>query len=211
MKTQLVKRIYFILIGLIISISHNLANDCACISRDSSVSIGLRYSDIAFYGELIKFDTINLTFQFKINDLFKGSFSRDTILGRAIPCCKILPRDKGLWIVYADFNQDSSISISYCSQSKSLLRAEGLLSPIPPPLDPPAKYNKVIDFYKVKIFFLEQRIESISYWFSDLEKLRMFKKNHTVFKEKFDYKSYWIIILVLMNVILMILLLTKRK
>jgi hypothetical protein len=202
------KLIWIILFGLFFYIDCKPC-DCGVVKRDSSVTVELRYSDIAFYGELMTIDSIKKTYRFKILELFKGNYSGNIINGCIISSCSVIPFEKGLWIIYAKKVNDSTISISMCSPSIPLRKAEGLVPP------PPLFYDngdKAIDALKVKIHILEKRTEGLSYWFSDLEKLRKYKSEHIVVKtESFDFKSILILSLLLINIILIIVVLKLMK
>jgi len=201
------KQIWIILIGLLFY-SNCKSCDCGVVKRDSSVSVGLRNSDIIFYGELLTRDSIKKTYKFKIIELFNGDYSKNIINGCCTNDCSILPYDKGLWIIYAKKINDSTINISMCGPSIPLKKAEGLVPP------PPLFYDngdKVIDALKVKIHILEKRTEGISYWFSDLEKLRQYKRIHSIVNEKYEIKDFLILFLILINVTLIIIVIKTRK
>lgn len=201
------KHLLIILIGFLLY-NQCAACDCGVVTRDSSVIVGLRNSDIVFYGELLTYDTIHKTYKFKIIELFKSDYSKETISGCCINDCSIFPNDKGLWIVYAQKVNDSTINISMCSPSLPLKKPEGLVPP------PPLFYdndNKSIDALKVKIHVLEKRTEGLSYWFLDLEKLRQNKKQHVIIDKKIEFKDVLISILILMNIVLIIILIKTRN
>jgi hypothetical protein len=178
------------------------------VKRDSSVTVGLRYSDIIFYGELLSADSTKETFKFKILELFKGNYSKKIINGRCINDCSIMPYDKGLWIVYAKQINDSTITLSMCSPSISMSKTEGLIPP------PPLFYkngNKTTDEINVEIQILRKRMEGLSYWFADLEKLRQYKREQTIIEKKIDLKDVLISLLILTNFILIIMVIKTRR
>jgi hypothetical protein len=113
-----------------------------------------------------------------------------------------------LWIVYAKKVNDSTINISMCSPSLPMRKAEGLVPP------PPLFYdidNKTIDALKVKIHILEKRTEGLSYWFSDLEKLRLNKKQPVVNRGKIDFKEILISLFILTNIVSIFIFIKTRK
>jgi hypothetical protein len=209
-KTTTMKHfISLILLGLFLC-NIGFACDCAIFKRDSAVKVGLQYSDIIFYGDLISTDTINMTYKFKILELYKGNFTKDTIAGCVKTSCSIMPMINGLWIVYANLNEDSTIRISMCGPSVPLQKTEGLVPPPPPPVLI-GHYDKTIEPLKVKIHILEQRVKGLSYWIYDLEKLRTYKREHTIVNKAVNYKSYLIFLLIGLNLALILIILIKRK
>jgi hypothetical protein len=201
------RQILLILLALMI-FNDGKSCDCNVIRRDSAVSLGLRGADIVFYGERIHLDTINETYIFKIYELYKGDYKRDTIWGRFENGCSILPYDDGLWIVYANRLNDTTINMSMCGTSIPLKRAEGLVPP------PPLFYNnnKAIDDLKLKVHILEKRSEGIALWFYDLEKLRLYKKSKEIIKPQIiDLKDILIGALILLNLTLIIIVVKTRK
>lgn len=76
-------------------------------------------SDIVFLGELIKTDTANNSYAFKILELFKGNYKDSVIFGQYFDSCSLLPLDTGKWIVYADIEDNFQINISDCLGSRS--------------------------------------------------------------------------------------------
>ncbi len=87
---------------------------------DSLRLISYNLSDCVFLGELIEFDTINNTYSFRIIETFKGEHKESIIKGKYFDSCSKFPRDKGRWIVYADY-REGLIDISQCLASRSEL------------------------------------------------------------------------------------------
>jgi hypothetical protein len=199
-----------------------------CISQyghyfpDSAVSVGLRNADIVFYGELINFDTNNLKYSFRIIELFKGEYKKDTIWGVGSKNSLWLsPNVKGLWIIYANelkryanpnyseynkrkMSKEPSICIDICSPSVSLSRAEGTA-----PLWPINEND--INSLKQQVIRFEKRSEGISNWFLYLERLRQYKKSNMVERKGYETKDIFIGLLLFFNVILIILTIWRRK
>jgi hypothetical protein len=201
------KQIFLILI-ILMTFTDGKSCDCKGVKRDSAVSVGLRYADIIFYGERLKFDTITDTYSFKIYELFKGDYKKDTIWGRRENGCSMLPYYNGLWIVYANRLDDTTINMSMCGPSIALMRAEGLVPP------PPLFYDKIkeLDDLKVKVHLLEKRSEGIALWFYDLEKLRLYKKSKLItVANHIDLKEILIGVLILINLTLIIIVIKSRK
>ncbi|QBN17306.1 hypothetical protein [Flavobacterium nackdongense] len=166
------------LILLIICLSiTNKSFACKCVEYDKEkmVEYGLKKYDMVFYGELIKRDTINQTYSFKIIELFKGIFISKTIEGVSEGSdCGLFPDKKGLWIVYGNFNNDNKLSLSMCSPTQS--QDFGLGWP-PPPEFKRDKFGKIIEPTETdsEINYLKFNIETLRSFIYQLEKLRAYK------------------------------------
>ncbi|MCX6236117.1 MAG: hypothetical protein NTY07_00940 [Bacteroidia bacterium] len=204
------KQILIILIGLLIY-ADGKSCECRDEERDISVTKALLYSDIIFCGEFISGDTSNPfveAYKFKILELFKGKYSKNIIFGCYYVGCSIIPHDKGLWIVYAEQVNDSTISISKCSPSIPIIQAERLVSSSF--FDNYIKTHGTLIIDKTQI--LENRTKGLSLWFAELEKLRQYKKAHNIVSKKVDLKIILILCLILMNITLIsIVIITMRK
>ena len=186
--------------------------DCPEVKRDSLAYSGLLNSKIVFLGELISSDEINGTFKYKILELFKGQSKKDTIQGKISNNCSLFPITRGLWIVYADYNQDSTIDLSICAESIPLNKAEGQYAPSPlPPYDSNGDYDKTIYSLKTDIYSLKQRTEGLSHWYNDLYILREYKKAHIALSEKKDLKNIFITPLIILSILLIAIILFKKK
>jgi len=205
---------YVLTILLVILIVENAKScDCPEVKRDSLVYSGLLNSKIVFLGELLSSDEINGTFKFKILELFKGQSRKDIIQGKISNNCSLFPITRGLWLVYADYNQDSTIGLSICAESIPLNKAEGQYAP-PPPLPPhnqKSDYDKTIYSLKDEIYSLKQRTEGLSHWYNDLYILREYKKAHMDLSEKKDIKNIFIASLIILNILLIAILLFKGR
>jgi hypothetical protein len=201
------REIFIFLIAMSLNVSL-FACKCIPIDRDSCVIQGLRYSDIAFLGELLTADTINHAYSFKLIEVFKGSFKDSIIKGRMINSCSLFPYQEGLWIVYANLQNDSLIDISSCSPTVSLRRTEGLIPP--PPVFISEKVDK--EYLQWKISVLEKRLDGLSDWFYNLDKLRNYKKNNQmeISHKPFEYKIFLIIFSLILNVLMFIWIIRKK-
>jgi hypothetical protein len=206
---------------LILSIFYSLNTyscDCKIIKRDSSVIVGLKYSDLVFTGELLESDYENNTFSFVIFEIFKGDYNRDTIWGIVESNCSYFPNNKGIFIVYANKLNDTTIEVSSCLNSISLQRPERVL---PPPIHPEFYDNDdTINYLKQRLVTLENRTEGIAMWFADLEKLRIFKKKNQKIKTKnsnnynnpeINLRDVLSSILIIINIILLFFLNRKKN
>ena len=164
--------------------------DCPPHKKETMVSKGLEKAEIAFYGELIKIDTISRTYSFRIIELFKGNYNSSIINGKTLGNnCEIFPFKKDLWIVYADFNKDNTISISYCLPSQTIEIPPGFLPPIPLFTSSERRTTK-IDSLSNEIDNLKIRNETMSNWFYQLEQLRAYKLSQNKIPENQKNKIY---------------------
>ncbi|MCV9928928.1 hypothetical protein OIU83_14750 [Flavobacterium sp. LS1R49] len=189
---------------------YNYSYSCKCEphNREIMVAEGLKNYDIVFYGELVKSDTISGNFTFKILELFKGEINSAFISGSATASnCSVLPIKKELWIVYANYTNNTNITISMCSPSMGL---ESLLGAYPTP--PPSRYYEIKDIdlrdlYQ-KVYLLEDKNQNIVDWIQQLERLRTYKSSQNIIseKEKTELKiesySRYIIISLIVNIVL---------
>ena len=148
---------------------------CQGGTYDSIQKRSLKYADLVFYGELINFDTITYQYSFRIFEIFKGESKEDTIHGKSTSSCSLYDFDKGLWIVYATFNDDSTINISSCGASRSIANPVMMLYPPPPPSESRGKLSE-LEKLNIKIFLLERNQRATTDWFIELESLRNLKK-----------------------------------
>jgi len=181
---------------------------CKQIKRESYVSVGLKYSDIIFLGELIDSASTG-SYSFKILELFKGNYKNKIIKGLATNSCSLRPTDKGLWLIYANFQKDSLIDIGMCGPSVSLKNPDGLYAP------PSLTFGKEseIEHLKWKIEILNVKFDGLSNWYYDLCKLREYKLSNQIDKpkEKFDYKFLVIGLLLILNIFMFIVIIKKKK
>lgn len=190
--------------------------DCPPHERETMVSKGLENAEIVFYGELTKIDTITQTYSFRIIELFKGNYKSSIINGKSLNNnCEIFPFKKDLWIVYASFNKDNTIHMSYCLPSQTIEIPPGFLPPIPLFTSSERKTTK-IDSLSNEIDNLKIRNKTMSNWFYQLEQLRAYKlcqnkifenQKETIY-DKFSIIS--LIINILLFSILVFVLLKKR-
>ena len=166
----------FLLAICLLNINNCFACKCVEYSKEKMVEYGLQKYDIVFYGELIKRDTVNGTYSFKIIELFKGNFSSKIIEGvSGGGNCGLFPDKKGLWIVYGNYNFNSGkISLSNCSPTQSQDYGPGWP---PPPEFKRDKFDKIIEPTEtdLKIHELEFKTETLRSFINQLEQLRTYK------------------------------------
>lgn len=207
-------RFFFFLV--LFGISNCIACKCVEYSIEEKVNIGLRKADIIFYGELLKYDTIKMTYSFKIYEIYKGKVKSKIINGNAEgTSCDLFPQEKGLWIVYGNFNSTKTlIGLSACSPSQSQNFGPGFL-PIPFEFDSKGKILPKNEM-EMSLFNLENQNTSLQSFIYQLEKLRQYKKNQNTISEnsKSDFYQKILIVSLILNVLLLIGLVTlivKKK
>lgn len=165
----------FLIIIFLFNVNNSFACKCVEYDKEKIVEYGLNKYDIVFYGELIKHDTINQTYSFKIIELFKGIFLSKTIEGVSEGSdCGLFPDKKGLWIVYGNFNNEYKISLNMCSPTQSQDFGPGWP---PPPEIKRDKFGKIIETTEtdLKIHELEFKTETLKSFIYQLEQLRAYK------------------------------------
>lgn len=191
---------------LLIATSISFACKCREMRKSEMIELGLKNADIVFYGELIQSDSIKETFSFKIIEIFKGSFSGKIIKGKSEGSdCSLFPSNKGLWIVYGNFNTAKTlISLSICSPTQSLEFGPGY--PLPPIVFDKNGKVRETTAAEYRLFNLEDRTKSLNSWIFQMEKLRQYKlaQNTVTEKAKTDLKDKIIIGSLIANVLLLL-------
>ncbi|WP_264538254.1 hypothetical protein [Flavobacterium sp. N1736] len=189
-------------------------------TKQEKVNRGLKAADIIFYGELIKVDTILGTYDFKILEIFKGHYHSKFI--KATNNEKdffIAPFKNDLWIVYAKFNKDRTISLNLRSPTQTMEIPSGFPPPIPYYNTYGRKITK-LDSLSNDIENLKIRNETLTTFFYQLDQLKSYKasQNTNSEKEKSEQKietySRYIIISLIVNIILFLILIfviSKKK
>lgn len=208
-------KIRFFIILVLFGICECFACKCFEYSIEQKVNIGLKKADVIFYGELIKLDTTNESYSFRVFELFKGNYKFKTITSHYESNCDFHFSEKGFYIIYGNFNKDkSSINISACSPSQSQNSGPGF-PPIPFEFDSNGKIlpkNKI----EMSLFNLENQNKSLQSFIYQLEKLRQYKQNQSAISEnnKSDFYQKILIVSLIVNVLLLIGLVTlivKKK
>nr|WP_315178862.1 hypothetical protein [uncultured Flavobacterium sp.] len=209
------KNIFLLLLCLWFNFTYSC--DCPQLQRETMVKKGLKLSDIVFYGELIKLDTIKETYSFRIIELFKGTYKSSIINGRRSNSnCSFFPFKKDLWIIYASIDKDNTINLSYCLPSQTIEIPVGILPPIPL-MTTSEKVTTKIDSLSNEVDNLKIRNETMSNWFYQLERLRAYKlSQNTVtdeMKKDLNYKFLFVSLIIngILFLTLILLLLKNRK
>lgn len=158
---------YLLLIVLISLPKESLACDCYEISPlDKLRQISFNKSDMVFLGELIETNNVSNIYTFSISEIFKGKPQYSIIKGKYFSSCSSLLRDKGRWIVYADY-KEPFIDISQCLASRSEINPWCVNCYLPPP--PYRNEKERIDSEKIAAL-LEKKAQSD--WYEEIEILR---------------------------------------
>ncbi|MDY0985796.1 hypothetical protein SOM12_00060 [Flavobacterium sp. CFBP9031] len=205
---------YLLLIATLLLTNYSFSCECMPIDKENMIEKGLKQSEIVFYGEVIKVDSIKRTFTFRIIELFKGKYNSQYIKGKEFTSCSILPIQKQLWIVYANFKKDKTIiDISGCSPSMGFKPYQNYFLPPPPPKDPLLiSKDEKINLLSNCVWKLKYENQNIQDWIYHLEKLRAYKtfENQNLEKEKqskIESYSQYIIISLIVNIVLFLTLL----
>lgn len=206
----------YLLVLFLLVINNSFACKCVEYEKGNIVEYGLKRYDMVFYGELIKRDTINHIYSFKIIELFKGIYTSIPIEGVSDGSdCGLFPDKKGLWIVYGSFNNDNKISLSMCSPTQSQDFGPGWP---PPPKFKHDKFGKTIELTEsdFQINYLEFKVESIRSFMYQLEKLRAYKLSQNKISENQKNTLYnkVVIISLIINtlfIIVIIFILAKKR
>lgn len=206
----------FLLVIFLLNINNSFACKCVEYDKEKMVEYGLKKYDMVFYGELIKRDTINQTYSFKIIELFKGIFISKTIEGVSEGGdCGLFPDKKGLWIVYGNFNNKNKLSLSMCSPTQSQDFGPGRP---PPPEFKRDKFGKIIEPTETdsEINYLKYNIETLRSFIYQLEQLRAFKLSQNKIPENQKNTIYEkvLIISLIINILLfsiLIFILTNKR
>jgi len=182
---------------------------CTQIKRESYVSVGLKYSDIIFLGELIDSASTDHNYSFKILEIFKGNYKNKIIKGLATNSCSLRPTDKGLWLIYASFEKDSLIDIGMCGPSVSLKNPDGLYYPLSIRFGKESKVEQL----ERRIEYLNKKIDGLSNWYYDLYKLREYKQSNINEKPKakLDYQLIILAISLILNIFMFVVIIKKNK
>jgi hypothetical protein len=165
--------------------------------------MSINMSNLIFLGELVSSDSLAKTATYRIFEKYKGNYSLDTI------CVKNSMEEyigfhhyKGLWLVYLVKASDSSYHFCRGYLSRSLEHPEDLF----------------IWTYIEKIVNKEYgrnnlRIDAMSDWFLELEKLRRLNKSKILVKENSNSRMLIILLVIFssVNFLLLIYFLIKKN
>lgn len=166
----------------------------------------LELSHLIFLGELLSSDSIAQKATFRIFEKYKGDYALDTICVRYSWEEMIGFRHyDGLWLVYAmktDNYHDSSYYFCRTNISRSLQHPENLFI-----------WTYIRKLNNPEYDRNSARIDAVSDWFLELEKLKRLKQSETTIKkdngsEKLITLS---IILSVVNFLILIFILTKKN
>jgi len=166
----------------------------------------IELSDLIFLGELLSSDSIAQKATFRIFEKYKGDYALDTICIRySWEEMIVFQHYDGLWLVYAmkaDKYNDTSYYFCRTNISRSLQHPENLFI---------WTYIKKLD--NPKYDRNSARIDAVSDWFLEIEKLKRLNKSETTIKK--DNVSVKLItlsiILSVVNFLMLIYFLTKKN
>jgi hypothetical protein len=166
---------YIIIILLISFFSIGEVYSCHCKDLrplDSLRHVSFNNSDIVFLGELQHYDSTDNTFSFKITETFKGNPITTILKGKYFDSCSLIPKDKGLWIVYAEVRESGLINISQCLASRSEEKPTDISCYLPPaPPHPDKKTNNQDEEQYLK----ELKKKALKDWQDEIVILREWK------------------------------------
>ncbi len=210
---------YLLIIVILLITNYSFSCDCKTIGRKNMVEVGLKY-EIAFYGEVIKVDSIKGLYTFRIIELYKGKYNSQFITQKYTGTCSNIPSLKQLWIVYANFNDDKTIEVSGCSPSTGFRPYGSDSMPSPPDIKISQKIDDQIKSLSFYIWDLKFENRNLQDWIYQLEKLRTYKKTQKEISDKektatkLESYSVYIIISLIVNIVLLaslIFVILKKK
>jgi len=163
----------------------------------------IKLSKLIFLGEIISSDSKAEKVTFRIFEKYKGNYNLDTVcVNYSLLEDMCFHPYNGLWLVYLEKAADSSFCFCISNLSRSLEHPEELfIWPYIEKMDKP-EYDRN-----------SARIDAVSDWFLELEKLKRLNKSESIIKkdngsEKLITLS---IIFSVVNFLILIYLLTKKN
>jgi hypothetical protein len=182
---------------------------CDCPPTDSFKRREESYNrvDLVFLGEYVGQNIKNNSQLFKVIEPFKGEIYKDTIEVTGKSNCSMSNFSEGIWLIYGDYNNDSTIAVSICNATRSFEEIK-----IPPllPLFPDKKISYQ-DSLSFEVNKTQRNLKELSYLIADIELYRSRKKNKHP-SENQNPSTYWFFsISIIFNLLLLILLLKKKN
>lgn len=176
--------------------------DCPQIDAKTYLKKAIENSHIVFHGELIQFDSIKRTYKFKVIECFKGKYNSIIIDGYSEnTSCSRFPRNKGLWLIFSKLDKNNKICLDGCNPSYAYGYKNSMVPyfKFGPIIGLNKKRFSKIDSLKCEIDLLNQKIDAITQWNLDLERLRQYKKENFVkpntTNSSFESKTIWLFVL----------------
>ena len=203
------KQLYLVLF-LIINLK-SYSCDCPQIDQKTYLKGALKNYDMIFFGELIRYDTINMTYEFRIIEQFKGNYKYKTIRGFSEnSSCSIFPKIKGHWLIFSKLI-NNKVSLDGCNPSYAYGNQISML--------PFFKFSNLIgknknrltkiDSLESEIDLVNQRLIAIENWNIDLERLKQYKIDKSKQINNKKEKDYLLYFVVCLNFIVIIVLYIK--
>ncbi len=125
---------YVFLITILTAQLSSSACDCGRIKNlQEARTTSYEESDLVFIGQVVSlgenlqykyegwFD--NRVFEIKVTEPFKGANVGDILKGRSLTSCSAAP-EPGIWLIYANIDDEGFITFSYCGLSRAFNKPE---------------------------------------------------------------------------------------
>lgn len=196
-----------ILIFIILTINKLLGCDCPPTNSFQAREFSYRHADLVFLGEYVGEDKTQKSNLFTIMDLFKGQTKLDTITAVKERGCSIDHFSKGIWLIYGEYQTDSTITVSLCSATRSF----GRLLMFPPLPFYDKKTMSIMDSLSIELSIVKHENYELANLIADIELYRSRKKQEPI---KINETNYWPWILglsLLINMVLFLILIIKKR
>lgn len=125
---------YIFLLALITYQFTSTACDCVRIKNlEDARRTSLEESDLVFIGKVVslgenlqyKYDGWfdNRVFEIEVTEGFKGANGGDILKGRSLTSCSSAP-EPGIWLIYANIDEEGFMTFSYCGLSRAFNKPE---------------------------------------------------------------------------------------
>ncbi|MCK4662312.1 MAG: hypothetical protein KAT68_05570 [Bacteroidales bacterium] len=197
------KRIIFIIIISFVYSQNVMSCKCKSYTLLQARKLNYENNELIFIG--VGLGISQDTFFMNVIEVLKGE--ADSIIKGRITDCSFIPNKDEIWLVYTNFEKDSSIIIDGCSLSRSYNAPEGIIDyDIPPPPMPghmPTKEFK----YQMELLHLQALVDLNE----EINLLRNTKNKRFIKQKEVFYKTklnrYLIISISLFLIVLVISLL----
>ncbi len=164
-------------------------------------AMSIEYSDLIFLGEIINYNSRSDTICFRIFEKFKGSYRLDSVyvIRSFDENIDFHPYD-GLWLVYLEMQSDSSMHFCRGGLSRSLKHPEWVFV-----------MTYIESFVSSGFDTTSLRVDAITDWFLELEKLKRLTPLKVSVKEKTSISKLMIVVIFcsVLNFLLLVYLLIK--
>lgn len=188
---------------MIVRFTFSMACDCPPIESFEDREKSYYVSDVVFLAQYLESNDKLETQRVKVLEVFKGELRFDTLEFKIKSNCSLF-LSEGIWLLYGNYQKDSSIEVSVCGASRSLK------TPMFPPF--PHKSGKSFEIYNLQneISYNNNRLIEFQELISDIELYRSRKVKNNVVINNGNYYWYFIIS-IFFNFVVIVLLFTKRN